>query len=165
MKGRTAGHPFPENNDVSNSARPRPRYCAWHLLPGVLDNSLSAFIGVGRIAQLVEQLTLNQRVPGSSPGAPTNKFPTADAEITGRDERGLERPHPSRSSFRLDVKICLRIALESLPSLPGYQAVAWRRVSGRKYLRFRPRSGYLSPVKTARIARDWLASWRQRTIQ
>src|SRR3954449_7727048 len=26
----------------------------------------------GRIAQLVEQLTLNQRVPGSSPGAPTN---------------------------------------------------------------------------------------------
>jgi hypothetical protein len=158
MKGRTAGHPFPENNDISNSARPRPRYCAWHLLPGVLDNSLSAFIGVGRIAQLVEQLTLNQRVPGSSPGAPTNKFPTADAEITGRDEHGLER-------LRLEVKIYLRIALESLPSLPGYQAVAWRRVSGRKYLRFRPRSGYLSPVKTARIARDWLASWRQRTIQ
>ena len=28
----------------------------------------------GRIAQLVEQLTLNQRVPGSSPGAPTNKI-------------------------------------------------------------------------------------------
>jgi hypothetical protein len=27
---------------------------------------------IGRIAQLVEQLTLNQRVPGSSPGAPTN---------------------------------------------------------------------------------------------
>ena len=26
---------------------------------------------LGRIAQLVEQLTLNQRVPGSSPGAPT----------------------------------------------------------------------------------------------
>jgi hypothetical protein len=26
---------------------------------------------IGRIAQLVEQLTLNQRVPGSSPGAPT----------------------------------------------------------------------------------------------
>ena len=29
------------------------------------------FPGSGRIAQLVEQLTLNQRVPGSSPGAPT----------------------------------------------------------------------------------------------
>jgi hypothetical protein len=27
----------------------------------------------GRIAQLVEQLTLNQRVPGSSPGAPTKQ--------------------------------------------------------------------------------------------
>ena len=28
----------------------------------------------GRIAQLVEQLTLNQRVQGSSPCAPTNKI-------------------------------------------------------------------------------------------
>jgi hypothetical protein len=28
-------------------------------------------IGSGRIAQLVEQMTLNHRVPGSSPGAPT----------------------------------------------------------------------------------------------
>jgi hypothetical protein len=31
----------------------------------------------GRIAQLVEQLTLNQRVPGSSPGAPTNRINAA----------------------------------------------------------------------------------------
>ena len=30
--------------------------------------------GSGRIAQLVEQMTLNHRVPGSSPGAPTNPF-------------------------------------------------------------------------------------------
>ena len=29
---------------------------------------------VGRIAQVVEQLTLNQRVVGSSPTAPTNLF-------------------------------------------------------------------------------------------
>ena len=29
--------------------------------------------GSGRIAQLVEQMTLNHRVPGSSPGAPTKK--------------------------------------------------------------------------------------------
>ena len=29
---------------------------------------------VGRIAQVVEQLTLNQRVQGSSPCAPTNDF-------------------------------------------------------------------------------------------
>ena len=28
----------------------------------------------GRLAQLAEQLTFNQRVPGSSPGAPTNEF-------------------------------------------------------------------------------------------
>ena len=32
----------------------------------------------GRIAQLVEQLTLNQRVQGSSPGAPTNHFNNLD---------------------------------------------------------------------------------------
>src|SRR5271169_763159 len=30
--------------------------------------------GSGRIAQLVEQLTLNQRVAGSSPAAPTKAF-------------------------------------------------------------------------------------------
>ena len=30
--------------------------------------------GSGRIAQLVEQMTLNHRVPGSSPGAPTKPF-------------------------------------------------------------------------------------------
>jgi hypothetical protein len=30
--------------------------------------------GLGRIAQLVEQLTLNQRVQGSSPCAPTITF-------------------------------------------------------------------------------------------
>ena len=38
---------------------------------------------LGRIAQLVEQLTLNQRVPGSSPGAPT-KFPYRSSGWTGR---------------------------------------------------------------------------------
>jgi hypothetical protein len=32
----------------------------------------------GRIAQLVEQMTLNHRVPGSSPGAPTNLFKHLD---------------------------------------------------------------------------------------
>jgi hypothetical protein len=34
----------------------------------------NAAIWDGRIAQLVEQLTLNQRVQGSSPCAPTNQF-------------------------------------------------------------------------------------------
>ena len=32
------------------------------------------FLEMGRIAQVVEQLTLNQRVQGSSPCAPTNLF-------------------------------------------------------------------------------------------
>src|SRR5689334_17823220 len=38
----------------------------------------------GRIAQLVEQLTLNQRVPGSSPGAPTNEI----KDLGGKRDRG-----------------------------------------------------------------------------
>jgi hypothetical protein len=48
----------------------------------------------GRIAQLVEQLTLNQRVPGSSPGAPTidvaTFFPISPQNISGRFEVGLK---------------------------------------------------------------------------
>ena len=39
-----------------------------------LDEGFFRAKGSGRIAQLVEQLTLNQRVPGSSPGAPTKLF-------------------------------------------------------------------------------------------
>src|SRR5262249_52612498 len=39
-----------------------------------LKGGFSGRYGTGRIAQLVEQLTLNQRVPGSSPGAPTKLF-------------------------------------------------------------------------------------------
>jgi hypothetical protein len=35
----------------------------------------------GRIAQLVEQLTLNQRVPGSSPGAPTKQINGLDLMV------------------------------------------------------------------------------------
>src|SRR5262249_12391693 len=35
----------------------------------------------GRIAQLVEQLTLNQRVPGSSPGAPTNQIKDLERSV------------------------------------------------------------------------------------
>jgi hypothetical protein len=33
-------------------------------------------LAAGRIAQLVEQLTLNQRVQGSNPCAPTNEIKT-----------------------------------------------------------------------------------------
>ena len=47
--------------------------------------------GSGRIAQLVEQLTLNQRVPGSSPGAPTKLFERlALIGIAGRLARSVE---------------------------------------------------------------------------
>jgi hypothetical protein len=48
----------------------------------------------GRIAQLVEQLTLNQRVPGSSPGAPTidpvELFARLHQNITERFESRFE---------------------------------------------------------------------------
>ena len=43
----------------------------------------------GRIAQLVEQLTLNQRVPGSSPGAPTN--PSNDLDKPKRERSAIVR--------------------------------------------------------------------------
>jgi hypothetical protein len=36
---------------------------------------------------LVEQLTLNQRVPGSSPGAPTNKINGLDIGVAGSPPR------------------------------------------------------------------------------
>jgi hypothetical protein len=46
----------------------------WHRARDVID-TLAVVVAVltasGRIAQLVEQLTLNQRVQGSSPCAPT----------------------------------------------------------------------------------------------
>jgi hypothetical protein len=43
----------------------------------------------GRIAQLVEQLTLNQRVPGSSPGAPTNKIKDIANGAIGRSRASI----------------------------------------------------------------------------
>src|ERR1700730_7275009 len=52
-------------------------YLAGHrgvaLLNDALLRRLSGPVS-GRIAQLVEQMTLNHRVPGSSPGAPTKLF-------------------------------------------------------------------------------------------
>ncbi len=42
----------------------------------ILDDIFFSANGAGRIAQLVEQLTLNQRVQGSNPCAPTNKINT-----------------------------------------------------------------------------------------
>lgn len=55
----------------------------------------------GRIAQLVEQLTLNQRVQGSSPCAPTNKF--KDLISTSQERSSNMRPIEvvARSHVRL----------------------------------------------------------------
>ena len=44
---------------------------------------------VGRIAQLVEQLTLNQRAVGSSPTAPTKKFPKDQAFTMSYSQRWI----------------------------------------------------------------------------
>jgi hypothetical protein len=49
--------------------------------------------GIGRIAQLVEQLTLNQRVQGSSPCAPTNKI----KDLTLEQKRTFGRFYNSKS--------------------------------------------------------------------
>ncbi|GAN52473.1 hypothetical protein ME121_6619 [Methylobacterium sp. ME121] len=50
--------------------RPRPR---WYqpATPDGLGGHRAVADAIGRIAQLVEQLTLNQRVLGSNPSAPT----------------------------------------------------------------------------------------------
>ena len=44
--------------------------------------ALSGDSALGRIAQVVEQLTLNQRVVGSSPTAPTNFFSPSVRTLT-----------------------------------------------------------------------------------
>ena len=54
-----------------------PRRFAGHRGIALLNDALLRRLfraGSGRIAQLVEQMTLNHRVPGSSPGAPTKLF-------------------------------------------------------------------------------------------
>src|SRR5437879_894608 len=63
---------------LSAKARENSLRLAGHPLVALLNDALSRRLfrtqASGRIAQLVEQLTLNQRVPGSSPGAPTKPF-------------------------------------------------------------------------------------------
>ena len=50
------------------------------MIDGPLPARTVGRAGQGRIAQLVEQLTLNQRVVGSNPTAPT-KFPESFQQI------------------------------------------------------------------------------------
>src|SRR6202011_4899235 len=55
----------------------KPRPIAGHRGVALLNDALLRRLpglSSGRIAQLVEQMTLNHRVPGSSPGAPTKLF-------------------------------------------------------------------------------------------
>jgi hypothetical protein len=54
------------------SAFKRARQASWGLLNPASVRAIPS--NSGRIAQLVEQLTLNQRVQGSSPCAPTNEI-------------------------------------------------------------------------------------------
>src|ERR1700675_2927293 len=56
----------------------KPRPIAGHRGVALLNDALLRRLpglSSGRIAQLVEQMTLNHRVPGSSPGAPTIQSP------------------------------------------------------------------------------------------
>ena len=62
----------------ASKGREKSSWLAGHCGIALLDHApscegFSGPCGSGRIAQLVEQLTLNQRVPGSSPGAPTKE--------------------------------------------------------------------------------------------
>ena len=79
----------------------------------------------GRIAQLVEQLTLNQRVPGSSPGAPTidpiKLFALLHQTITEQFDVRFE-------SF---VRRLFTAAWSFPPFELGDGAVAERRVAGK----------------------------------
>ena len=56
----------------------------------------------GRIAQLVEQLTLNQRAVGSSPTAPTNEIKVLEANQTGlrRSRNSADPMRTPPASFR-----------------------------------------------------------------
>jgi hypothetical protein len=56
----------------------------------------------GRIAQLVEQLTLNQRVPGSSPGAPTIAI----------NDLAASAPHRRRTVLQFILQLCSRFELQ-----------------------------------------------------
>ena len=79
--GREAQGACPSPPNGSRQAWPEPfrgpLQQAWWTCLGLLAirPTLSRRVSgrAGRIAQVVEQLTLNQRVPGSSPGAPTKQ--------------------------------------------------------------------------------------------
>ena len=65
----------------------------------------------GRIAQLVEQLTLNQRVAGSSPAAPTI-FPNRNSALDGRG-------HECEGDSLAVSAMCPRFFGDPSPATPG----------------------------------------------
>jgi hypothetical protein len=94
---------------------------------------------LGRIAQVVEQLTLNQRVVGSSPTAPTSVFPgynkmLLDALVSGR------QPESTYLSSCLST-ISITHTYNPLPDLiflPTCRATASRCVSPSRSPRLEP---------------------------
>jgi hypothetical protein len=96
----TSGKPPDSGGFLAFSAagdgRGIPRRLAGHRGVALLNDALLRRLsgpGSGRIAQLVEQMTLNHRVPGSSPGAPTKLF--KDLHKPEREQSGLVRPKMS----------------------------------------------------------------------
>ena len=68
----------------------------------------------GRIAQLVEQLTLNQRVPGSSPGAPTiHSRDSLDFPERRKFRRRVGRSCPANAGSRMHVHLARAIRVKS----------------------------------------------------
>ena len=71
----------------------------------------------GRIAQLVEQLTLNQRVPGSSPGAPTSISPA----------RRCRRSAQPGADVRAPAKASSPVTIGRIPHQSRKPQVDWRQ--------------------------------------
>ena len=75
----------------------------------------------GPLAQLAEQLTLNQRVPGSSPGRPTkeNKKLRTFQPKDGNDVSPLRHRRVDSYRFRLTAADISGTPMQTHPQLPG----------------------------------------------
>src|SRR5262245_42914835 len=85
--------------------------------------------GQGRIAQLVEQLTLNQRVPGSSPGAPTMAGqatgPAARGFFVFQIRRAMKRALANILLVSASILVCSMVAELVVRDIDGYSLRAW----------------------------------------
>jgi hypothetical protein len=100
------GTPLDRPRPLCYSTRPAPTGIGAVARPSLRGNLVRRVLSrpSGRIAQLVEQLTLNQRVQGSSPCAPTNKinnlFAKTDqqkSDVSSRVTYGVTVFRPSSS--------------------------------------------------------------------